>query len=498
MDWDVFQRALRLRSIKTRVALATLVISLSGLWGLSFLSVQGLQQDMERLLGEQQLSTVTMVAAETGRELDERLSALQTVASAASFEMQKGSVEMQAFLDLRHDLHALFNGGVYVTDHQGDAIADSPVDSARRGLNYSDREYVTVPLQAGLPVIGQPVIGKRAQAPVIVMGVPLRNAQNEVIGVLNGVINLSESNFLDQIARGRQGKTGGFVMVAKRQRLVVTASDKRRIMESLPPPGSVPTLDRFIDGGEGSAVFATSEGLEVLASAKNVPVAGWSVLAMLPTEEAFSPIRDMRQRMLLATLALTFLVTALVAWILRRQLAPLVNAAKKMSGMTGAEGVLEPLPVERNDEVGELATRFNQLVVTLSERENALRDSEQRFQALHDATFGGILIHENGCILDCNQGLSAMTGFAPEVLVGKSLYDLIAEESLDIVRKNAREGTEHAYVVTGKRQDGSHYPLRIQGRFIPFKGRQVRAIEFRDLTESRAAEEKLLLAASVF
>lgn len=36
----------------------------------------------------------------------------------------------------------------------------------------------------------------------------------------------------------------------------------------------------------------------------------------------------------------------------------------------------------------------------------ALRESEARFKALHNASFGGITIHDKGFILECNQGLS--------------------------------------------------------------------------------------------
>ena len=38
--------------------------------------------------------------------------------------------------------------------------------------------------------------------------------------------------------------------------------------------------------------------------------------------------------------------------------------------------------------------------------ELALLESETRFKALHNASFGGIVIHDQGVILECNQGLS--------------------------------------------------------------------------------------------
>nr|MBP7553285.1 PAS domain-containing protein [Spirochaetota bacterium] len=55
----------------------------------------------------------------------------------------------------------------------------------------------------------------------------------------------------------------------------------------------------------------------------------------------------------------------------------------------------------------------NGVVIDITDRMNAekeIKESEARFKALHDASFGGIAIHENGIIIDCNQGLAELSG----------------------------------------------------------------------------------------
>ncbi len=130
--------------------------------------------------------------------------------------------------------------------------------------------------------------------------------------------------------------------------------------------------------------------------------------------------------------------------------------------------------------------------------EQALRESEERFRVLHEASFGGIGIHDQGVILECNQGLADMTGFPLDELIGMNGLLLIAPQWRDLVTRNIRDGYAKAYEVEGLRQDGAVYPLEIRGKSIPYRGRIVRVAEFRDVTERRRAEERQRLAAAVF
>jgi len=126
--------------------------------------------------------------------------------------------------------------------------------------------------------------------------------------------------------------------------------------------------------------------------------------------------------------------------------------------------------------------------------ENELKDSEERFRALHNATFGGIAIHKKGIILDCNQGLSDVTGFSMEDLIALDGLKLIAPDWREFVMNKIVSGYENSYEAQGIRKDGSIYPLRLHGKNIPYKGEDVRVVEFRDITDLKAAEEKMKIA----
>lgn len=148
-------------------------------------------------------------------------------------------------------------------------------------------------------------------------------------------------------------------------------------------------------------------------------------------------------------------------------------------------------------DVTEFKNQEEELVRKNQELEEAIikaESNEYRFKALHNASFGGIAIHDKGLILDCNEGLSKITGYSHEELIGMDGLLLIAEESRNMVLTNIEDQYEKSYEAKGVRKDGTVYPVRLEGRMIPYKGKTVRVVEFRDTTERNRIIQELVNA----
>ena len=390
MSLNIFQ----LHSLKTRLTLFTLSLFVFSIWGLAFYASQMLRDDMQRLLSEQQFSTVSFIAAQVNRQLDERLKGLEQIAGTVSPAILSRSTDMQAFLEKRVELPVLFNGGLLAFLPDGQAVAEVPLGGGQAGVNYPDRDYIFAALKEGKSTISRPMLGKKLPTPLFSIIVPIRNARGQIIGALAGVTDLSKPSFLDEISENHNGKTGGFMLIAIQERVIITATDKRRIMEEFPALGVVPLLERFMRVEEGSGVGINRFGVEVLASAKGIPVANWILAATLPTDEAFAPIRDMQQRMLLGTIFLTLLAGLLTWWMLRRQLAPILVAVDTLTAFSKTDQPLQSLPIKSNDEIGQLIGSFNGLLKTLAQREMVIergREQEDVLRRMLD------IVVEGGC-----------------------------------------------------------------------------------------------------
>lgn len=129
---------------------------------------------------------------------------------------------------------------------------------------------------------------------------------------------------------------------------------------------------------------------------------------------------------------------------------------------------------------------------------DALKESKLLFKTLHNASFGGILLHNDGIILECNQGLSRLFGYAHEEFIGMSGLQLISPKERAAVLEKMFDEEEEPYETLGLHHNGTSFHVRLECKKIPYKGKMVRVVEFRDIQEEKKAKEKLALASSVF
>ncbi|MEI7429661.1 MAG: PAS domain S-box protein, partial [Betaproteobacteria bacterium] len=427
---------LRRHSLKTKITLSALVILLGSLWTLSFFASQMLRRDMEKLLGEQQASTVSLLANQVNSEIEARRKALESVASIAAPALLGGAASMQSFIEHRELLQTLFNGGIVAHTADGKAIANFPRASGQRGERLVGYDFIVAALKDGNSIIGRPFIGPKSKNPLLGMAVPIRDAQGTIIGALAGVINLDLPNFLDPFTENHYGKTGGYLLVDPRHRLIVTATDKHRILEEYAAPGIHPSIDRVLNGFEGSSRMINPRGIETLTSAKGVSSAGWIAVATLPISEAFAPISEMQQRMLLTTLLLTLLAGGLGWWLLKRQLEPLLDTAKTLAAFENSNLPLQPLPVPRQDEIGQLIHGFNRLLNALLEREAALQKSAAQYRLLTEEVADVVWQADSAYrFIYLSPADERMRGFKSNELIGRPLIELLTEESAIFARE---------------------------------------------------------------
>ncbi len=209
-----------------------------------------------------------------------------------------------------------------------------------------------------------------------------------------------------------------------------------------------------------------------------------------------------------------FIVAVTLVWV-NSSVAKPIAKLEEGTRIIGSGNLNHKVGTDAKDEIGQLSRAFDKMTMDLKKTttsidglrkeiverkkaEDALLESEERFRALHNASFGGITIHDKGLILECNKGLSEITGYDYNELIGMDGLSLISEDTRDKVIQNINAGYEKSYEAKGVRKDGQIYPIRLEAKNIPYKKKKVRVVEFRDITEiKRFEKEKLKLEAQL-
>lgn len=133
--------------------------------------------------------------------------------------------------------------------------------------------------------------------------------------------------------------------------------------------------------------------------------------------------------------------------------------------------------------------------------EERLRESEERFRTLANATQEAIFIHESEQILEVNQMATQMTGFTAEELTKKKIWDLVHPDFRELSQEKVESGYDKTFESIGLRKDGSIHPSEVFVKRIPYKGQNVVVAAVRDISERKRAEmerrrlqEQLILA----
>uniref|UniRef100_A0A831UA03 histidine kinase n=1 Tax=Geobacter metallireducens TaxID=28232 RepID=A0A831UA03_GEOME len=486
-------------SLKTRMALGVTLLFLVLGTVLGYGALAYFQQKLKESIFTHQMSMTASLAA----DLDSRLSFAQN--SLAAFapklppEVIRNVDTLQRILDSKTTLHLLFDT-IVVFGPDGRLIAESPYLPARRGLDFSYREYFKKSVATGKPQISNVYPSTaRPGHPAVMLTCPLFDARGNLAAILAGNIDLQGNSFLAKLGVMRIGK-GGYVTVFDGNRKRLMHPDRRRIMERV--PAGVNTLfDRAAAGFEGSGETVSADGVAVLSSYKRLRTVDWLMGISYPLDEAYASLYRARAYFA-GSLAAGLILILLLTWhAMQRLTAPLSRLTGHVEAFAADPEGQVPVPVESRDELGVLAASFNAMMEKLRDKQESLRqvakraeDERARFEAIIGALGEGLSIQDrNYRILVQNDVHRRLSGGDH---VGEYCYqayrnrDQVCDDC--VVALCFADGKPHTRVYEnlpghpGKYLEFNVTPLRDAG------GEIVACIELvRDITERMRAEERI-------
>ncbi|MDK9718304.1 MAG: PAS domain S-box protein, partial [Trichlorobacter sp.] len=152
-----------------------------------------------------------------------------------------------------------------------------------------------------------------------------------------------------------------------------------------------------------------------------------------------------------------------------------------------------------NDEASRLGCAINAMLDTLKQREDALRQTEQRFRSMIENAGDAIYIHDHsGKILSVNQVCCCQTGYTLDELLtlNVSLLDnqfnpQALEQTWSLAKTDPARFPLTLQTVH-RRKDGSCFPAEVRLSLLPTGDDFLFVGMVRDITERKRAEDELL------
>jgi len=122
-----------------------------------------------------------------------------------------------------------------------------------------------------------------------------------------------------------------------------------------------------------------------------------------------------------------------------------------------------------------------------------LLNSEKRFRQLAQATWEGIIIYDEGNLLQANNQLCEMFGYQEKELLGRQIFDILLDRNtIRAMHLQSDPDTIGPFEAIAIRKNQSRFPVEIRVKQIAYSGRSAQVAAIRDVTTGQLAMEKQL------
>jgi PAS domain S-box-containing protein len=271
--------------------------------------------------------------------------------------------------------------------------------------------------------------------------------------------------------------SGGFAFLVSSDGTLIAHPDKTRVLRR-----------------ESAFAVGASAPRNVLLVSSPVLGLGWTVYIQQPLAEAFFPVALLLRRsyiLLLGGLAMAVCLGIIFARLYSRSMDALLWGTMRIA----ERDLAYQIPSHSNDEFGVLSRSFNDMVMGLRERSQALEDSERRYRQVTESVRDIIFsLDGEGRFVFLNSYAGHSLGYPLNQLLGKRLQEILTPES----RKKVDENPRSLYArplpreVTALTRTGEELILELEGVRIPALGGEVEIHGIaRDITQRKRMEEKL-------
>lgn len=149
---------------------------------------------------DKRLSFLTQIGRACAVRIQDRLGMFMSIMNSISEREELRTNDHLKHVELLPQICSLlspFTGGIYNLDEGGTVVSSSPINIV--GQNYAHREYFRLCRATLRGVVSNSFDSANRPCRIVVVAVPRYNSEGRFIGILDGVIDVCDANFIDII-----------------------------------------------------------------------------------------------------------------------------------------------------------------------------------------------------------------------------------------------------------------------------------------------------------
>ncbi len=144
----------------------------------------------------------------------------------------------------------------------------------------------------------------------------------------------------------------------------------------------------------------------------------------------------------------------------------------------------------------EIREHAENLECEVEKRTKELAESESKYRVLVEEINDGYFVNQDSRIVFANQAYCELHGYSPQEMLGKPYKELVAPESLSMVRRlyenrMAGEDTKDLYIYLRRHKNGNALPTENKVKRILYRDQEAVAGICRDITERIETENRI-------
>ncbi len=355
----------RFRGLKFQIVLWTVLPLTLVLIGVAFTGVYSHEQAMRDLVQERDRALAVVGAGQVSELLEQRLSALATLAVEPPFHHGQLDEQRDLLADAGN-MTGLFAGDVVLLDESGsqlDTSTDRPV-----WLQGDDQVEV---LARTVTTRQDVAISPVSASGLFLVGTPVRDEMGVIYGLLAGPVTLSGLGLEALLSQVQVGEHGVVYLVDADGRILAHS----RSVQARDSLGGHTGLDIALqDGDAGVTLCHAPDGEQMTLAYGPVGLSGWRVLIEQPWHEVIGPVLRYSQIMPLVA-ALALIVSVLTLYYGVRAIArPLQALGQQAERVAWGDFEAVDTPVGGVEEIEDLRRTLDQMARRIQGYQRGMHD----------------------------------------------------------------------------------------------------------------------------